>query len=146
MMVHASMDVSSNVDIHGWAKLFGYRTIPDLPSGPTPTDFHPTPLPVRHPARSSPEKSNSQRFHPREELLAAPGEQGSCLSQANQEKQETMRPTKVRARGTKYPSLSPCSALFPPNPGWLSLRVLAPMPRPEGATQESHRQAHCNAQ
>jgi hypothetical protein len=32
MMVHASMDVSSNVDIHGWAQLFGYRPIYDLPS------------------------------------------------------------------------------------------------------------------
>ena len=93
-MVQASMDVSSNVNIHGWAQQFGYRTIFDLPLCPLPANLHPTPLPVRHPTRSLPAMSHLQRVPPGE-LLAALGEQSSCLLQASQEVQEAKGQTQV---------------------------------------------------
>ncbi len=83
MMVQASMDVSSNVDIHGWAQQFGYRTIFDLSSRPLPANLHPNLLPLSHPTRSLPATSHLQCVHPGE-LLAAPGEQTSCPLQASQ--------------------------------------------------------------
>ncbi len=94
MIVQASMDVSSNVYIYGWAQHFGYRTIFDLPLRPLPANLHLTPLPVRHPTRPSPATSHLQCVCPGE-LLAAPGEQSSCPLQASQEVQEAKGQTLV---------------------------------------------------
>ena len=93
-MVQASMDVSGNVYIHGWAQQFGYRKIFDLPLRPLPANLHPTPIPVCHPTRSLPATSHLQCVRPGE-LLVAPGEQSSCPSQASQEVQEAKGQTQV---------------------------------------------------
>ena len=93
-MVQASMDVSSNVHIHGWAQLFGYGLIFDLPSSPLPAHLPPTPLSVRHPKRPSPATNLLQCVSPRD-FLAALGGQSSQLLQASQEEQEAKGQTQV---------------------------------------------------